>query len=698
MLDATSTKPSLWLALLAALCLMAPAAADDGKADKGIGVAPVKAVDTLGLKRYAVIIGINDYRDTQIPDLDYAENDARALHALLIDPQVGGIEPKNAKLLLGSSASTRGIRKALADLRTLPEDATIFVFFSGHGAKEAGEAFWVTQDAELGELAATALSNFDVQRYFARVQTQRVITLLDCCYAAATVKEKSVVDLAEIMKQFIGKGRVTITASGSGEEAIEADDLKHGVFAHYLLAALRGAADGLNGPSDGIVTVPELTAYIDRHVAEAARQRKGIQKPNIFMEEVQDPGKFLVTVAPQRLAELAAEARRQSAQVRARMDALRSLAIEDKITVAQHALGKRLIRAELDALDAQDRERLRYFVELCDGKLDPQYLQRLLDSVETPAQRAARLERERIAALVTDTLGKLEGAVTTKDGTAAYQLLAELKKLSPSHPSIPDWSRRLEKLELPFVERDGELILNLGGGVKMELVLIPAGEFLMGSPEDEEDRDNDEGPQHRVRIARPFYMGKYEVTQAQWQAVMGENPSRFEDCGGDCPVEEVSWEDCQAFCRKLSTRTGREVRLPSEAEWEYACRAGTTTRFSFGDSDSLLARYAWFYNNSNSKTHAVGEKSPNAWGLYDMHGNVWEWCEDVWHDNYEGAPTDGSAWTSGGDQSRRVLRGGSWNYYARRFLRSAVRLWVTPGNRDNYSGLRVVVVASGTSP
>ncbi|MBI4570177.1 MAG: formylglycine-generating enzyme family protein, partial [Planctomycetes bacterium] len=174
---------------------------------------------------------------------------------------------------------------------------------------------------------------------------------------------------------------------------------------------------------------------------------------------------------------------------------------------------------------------------------------------------------------------------------------------------------------------------NLGDGVTLRLVLRPAGTFLMGSPADETGRWTCEGPQHRVNVSA-FLMGKYEVTQHQWQAVMGSNPSEFTNAGLDAPVETVSWDDCQKFCEKAG------LRLPSEAEWEYACRAGTTTRYSFGDAESALAEYAWHDANSGGTTHPVGQKKPNGWGLYDMHGNVWEWCEDWYHDSYNGAPTD----------------------------------------------------------
>ncbi len=234
--------------------------------------------------------------------------------------------------------------------------------------------------------------------------------------------------------------------------------------------------------------------------------------------------------------------------------------------------------------------------------------------------------------------------------------------------------------------------VDLGEGVSLELVWIPPGEFLMGSPEDEEDRYADEGPQHRVRISRGFWMGKYEVTQAQWESVMGGNPSYIT---GDPmrPVERVMWEDCQAFLRKLNRRAGGSgFRLPTEAEWEYACRAGTTTGFSFGDDYSRLRKYAWYYANSDVTTYPVGGKKPNAWGLYDMHGNVWEWCEADWHDGYRGAPTDGSAWVDAPRGLDRVFRGGGWNFDPGG-SRSAFRFRFTPGFRFYDLGFRVVLPA-----
>ncbi len=243
-------------------------------------------------------------------------------------------------------------------------------------------------------------------------------------------------------------------------------------------------------------------------------------------------------------------------------------------------------------------------------------------------------------------------------------------------------------------------IQDLGKGVTLEMVYIPGGTFLMGSPASELERQASEGPQHQVKIAS-FFMGKYSITQAQWEAIMGNNPSYFK--GPKRPVEKVNWNDAVAFCQKLSQQTGRTYQLPSEAQWEYACRAGTTTPFYFGET---ITPDLVNYDGNNpyggvpkgqyrKETTPVDSFSPNTFGLYDMHGNVWEWCEDVWHENYNGAPTDGSAWVAGGGEYR-LLRGGSWNDSAV-WCRAAYRFEYTPDSRHDNVGLRVVLCAVWTS-
>ena len=231
---------------------------------------------------------------------------------------------------------------------------------------------------------------------------------------------------------------------------------------------------------------------------------------------------------------------------------------------------------------------------------------------------------------------------------------------------------------------------NLPKGITLEMVSLPAGQFLMGSPDSDPDAKSYEKPQHPVKI-NSFAIGKYPVTQAQYQAVMGTNPSYFKN-NLQNPVEQVSWNDAQAFCEKLSQITGTTYRLPTEAEWEYACRAGTTTRFYFGDDANQLGDYAWYRGNSQNTTHPVGQKKPNAWGLYDMSGNVWEWCEDNWHNTYENAPRDGSAWLIK-DNYSQILRGVSWHHDPD-CCRSAYRGYDV--SRYHHHGFRVVCGAGRT--
>jgi len=247
------------------------------------------------------------------------------------------------------------------------------------------------------------------------------------------------------------------------------------------------------------------------------------------------------------------------------------------------------------------------------------------------------------------------------------------------------------------------------GDVTLEMIALAGGTFTMGSPNHELERSSAESPQHSVTV-QPFCMGKFAVTQAQWRAVaalskvnvdLDPDPSYFK--GADCPAEKVSWNEAVEFCDRLSQKTGKKYRLPSEAEWEYACRAGTTTPFNCGETIVTdLANYdgSYVYGSGTKgvcrrETKTIGSFPPNAFGLYEMHGNVWEWCADHWHETYEGAPKDGTAWVTGGDSDLRSLRGGSWGNYPR-YCRSASRLNLRPDERILDVGFRVVCRAAWT--
>ena len=292
----------------------------------------------------------------------------------------------------------------------------------------------------------------------------------------------------------------------------------------------------------------------------------------------------------------------------------------------------------------------------------------------------------------------------------------------------PDSVKPLQKLELLSfnfevvgVNEKGEQInkeskqsqyfsQDLDNDITLEMVAIPGGTFLMGSPQDEKDSYDDERPQHKVNVPT-FFIGKYLITQTQWRAIaatakididLETNPSEFK--GDELPVESVNWYQATEFCKRLSRETKREYRLPSEAEWEYACRAGTTTPFYFGETiTGELANY----NASNTyadepngeyrnETTPVGQFPPNAFGLYDMHGNVREWCADTWHDNYDGAPTDGSAWIENGDDNRSPLRGGAWYTFPYRCRSAHRNIDARRYSRSFLYGFRVVCSAERT--
>ena len=280
---------------------------------------------------------------------------------------------------------------------------------------------------------------------------------------------------------------------------------------------------------------------------------------------------------------------------------------------------------------------------------------------------------------------------------AGHEHVAAIRKLSPARSAL--WERILA------FERHKEMTVDLGEGVKMEFVLVPVGEFMMGSRESPEDVVKEfklpeifahylknEQPPHRVRITKPFYLGKYEVTQKQWKAIAGSNPSFHK--GEKNPVETVSWNDCQAFINKLNEKLGKpgtSFSLPTEAQWEHACRAGTSARFSFGDDKAQLNEYAWYARTSGMESHPVGQKKPNAWGLYDMHGNVEEWCAD-WYGSYKPSSQEDPAGPPEG--MSRVLRGGSFYCGTPDYFRCSDRYQDHPDFRCYRYGLRVVMTSA----
>jgi formylglycine-generating enzyme required for sulfatase activity len=332
------------------------------------------------------------------------------------------------------------------------------------------------------------------------------------------------------------------------------------------------------------------------------------------------------------------------------------------------------------------------------------FAQESADPATQPATPAARPVDEKLVAELVRQLGdenaKVREAATKKllaMGQAVNPLLtAELAK-----PKLdPEIAARIK---IVLLKHPTMLTLDLGKNVAMKMVLISAGKFTMGSPKENKpvpagqrtfggkgrgsSADANSLREHEVTIGKPFFMGVYLVTQEQYEQVMGNNPSFFK--GPSNPVEQVSWNDAVEFCSALSKKTGQKVHLPTEAQWEYACRAGTGTRFSFGNNENAIGEYGWD-RRSGGYTHPVGQKKPNAWGLYDMHGNVWEWCSDWYSENYYSAKGNNLDPQGPDSGTTRVTRGGCWLNIPMS-CQSAFRSSWGPGEKSNCVGFRVVM-------
>ena len=341
----------------------------------------------------------------------------------------------------------------------------------------------------------------------------------------------------------------------------------------------------------------------------------------------------------------------------------------DEAMLASHVAGKwrsaqdRAKQADEKALMGRPKEAAELFNEAI----------ALLDKALAEAKTHANM------AEANQSVSKAERALANKNKFAAEVAVADVRKLAPMHEKLPELRRKANIIPWP-----DKAVIDIGEGLKIELVRVPAGSFTMGW----DKGDALEKPAHKVTIAHPFYLGKCEVTNEQWRAVTGDEVAAARDAKR--PVVKISWVNCQEFLRKLRNKApgGLRCRLPTEAEWEYACRAGGTARFCFGDDEASLEKYGWLVDNAESRTHPVGQKKPNKFGLHDMHGNVWEWCRDVKHDDYKGAPADGSARTDGGADAPRAWRGGSYNDSASQ-CRSTIRTGRHPKDRSPVCGFRV---------
>ncbi|MGK7898977.1 MAG: SUMF1/EgtB/PvdO family nonheme iron enzyme [Xenococcus sp. (in: cyanobacteria)] len=621
------------------------------------------------MANWAICIGINQYDDLQ--PLKYAVRDAERMKDWLIN-QAGFPESQvyyfsdNAPSITDASVTfeakpTYATLIRFLDRRFnkpfLKSGDNLWFFFSGHGSRYQERDYLMFSDSSSNSslIQQTAIStNFIVER-LRKCGADNVMLFVDACREG----NKSGRGI-ELEKE---QGVITIASCSPNEFSYEIDALEHGSFTYALLESLDFQGE------NNCATIERLNRRLRDRVREINNYyKKGRQTPRTVIEPA---SKYHLILLPDYIRPTAHDI------AVLKIDAYK--AERQGNLVLAEALWKRLIKFDQE-------EALACLREIW-AKPQRQRTVREADSETVPDNSGGKSVNKEAAVILQqqepESKQEVTKSVSESVVTPSLQVFEfEVVKVNGEGEEVKG-----EKSQAKYFTED------LSNGITLDMVSIPGGSFMMGSPEGE--GDDSEKPQHKVTV-QPFFMGKFQVTQAQWKAIaslpkverdLETDPSYFK--GDDLPVEQVSWYDAVEFCARLSKQTGTEYRLPSEAEWEYACRAGTTTSFHFGEAiTGELANYNASYTYANElegeyrqRTTSVGSFLPNAFGLYDMHGNVWEWCSDDWHDNYVGAPTDGSAWLNGDNDLSR-LRGGSWldrpdicrsafrNYYVRRFYRN----------------------------
>ncbi|MEI6429902.1 MAG: SUMF1/EgtB/PvdO family nonheme iron enzyme [Pseudanabaena sp. ELA607] len=728
--------------------------------------------------RYALLVGISNYNAGLNP-LPSAVKDVDAMRQVLLDPEIGGFADADVKVLKDAEKGVIETEIYNLFAKRKPDDLLLF-YFSGHGVTDERRDFYFSGlSTNKDALPPTAVSSGYVQGQMFNSRSQRQVAILDCCHSGAFPKGMKAKDMGTVDIKLGGEGQAILTAADSSQYAFEQEGFELSLYTHFLVEGLKtGAADrdedgdvsvdelhiyveekvkNVNtsmspkffGQKEGHRIVLARAAQDDpklkfrKEVEKIVRDsngkisrfaRRGLEidwqklglsqlEAEIIINEVVRPYEEYDKKLIQYEQELVAEVNQGfpfSQFVQSQLEYYEKrlgLRDEDLQAIKNRIIGNQQAEYERKLQQGEfERLRLQQVADAERQKQESDRLEQLRKQAEEEERQRLQQELELRAINLQTSQQRLiieqQPAVSKSEFEFEY-VKVRLVKESSGFLGLGTKT----KVELDSKKGKAQYIReNLGNGVTLDLVRIPAGKFMMGMPADERKIALENGkkynwsnvetyldwstPQHEVKVPS-FLMGKYAVTNAQWEAVMGTKPSESYDVkfqGENQPVINVSWDDCKEFCKRLSEKIQKNVRLPSEAEWEYACRAGTTTAFHFGETITPeLVNYGGNHPYGDApkgeyreRTVDVQSFSPNAWGLYQMHGNVWEWCEDVWHENYNGAPTDGFAWLTDGEQNKRALRGGSW-FDSAINCRSAYRCW----DSANYSivcfGFRVVV-------
>ncbi|MDZ8105416.1 MAG: SUMF1/EgtB/PvdO family nonheme iron enzyme [Nostoc sp. DedQUE12a] len=657
------------------------------------------------MAKLALLIGISEYDEPTLAPLPNAVNDVEAMRQVLVNPEMGDFAAADVTVL--KNPQRQDMEDAIYNLyANCQKDDLVLFYFSGHGVVvESGEFYFSTRRTrkERGKLIPTsAVVATNVHTWMNQSKSKRQVVILDCCFSGAFARGLTAKDSGTInLQQYLGgEGRAILTASTSTQYAFESESLDLSIYTHYLVEGIEKGAADIDG--DGLISVDELHNYAKSKVQEASPAMTPEFYPfkdgyRIFLaKSAKDDPRLKYRKEAEKRAKLNqgnlsvfALELLESKRIEWGLSDNEATAIREEVLQPYREYQRKRDRYEQALIRAVNEERYPF------NEAIQQDLQDYQEHLGLRDEDIASIKQRVIAPKQAQYERQQQEAQRLRDEQQTAELQKQRERESSKTVSPPNIQTQTfefntatltvkssgflgmgkKTYEINRSRRRAEFFTeDLGNGVVLEMVAIPGGKFLMGSPENEPKRLDRESPQHTVTI-QPFFMGKFPVTQAQWAAVanlgkvnidLNPDPSNFK--GANRPVEQVSWDDAVEFCARLSQKTGKTYRLPSEAEWEYACRAGTTTPFYFGETITTdLANYDGNYTYSSApegkyrkQTTDVGIFPANLFGLFDMHGNIWQWCQDKWHKNYNNAPTDGSAWLSDNDNNYRLLRGGSW--------------------------------------
>jgi formylglycine-generating enzyme required for sulfatase activity len=619
-------------------------------------------------RRRAILIAASEFpEEPSLQTLRCPKNDVAGLAEALTSPDFGLFTDPLTFINEPSYPTLRAINRVFKEAS---RDDQILIYYSGHGKQDtAGNLHLATADTETSALETSSIAIGTLRRLIDNHACKQVALILDCCFGGAVSKDflKSGVD-DQLKQTFHGRGIYILTASTATQTAREKEGDDYSLFTKHILQGIReGEADH---DDDGLISLDDLYEYVKTRVPREAPQYPtkwefGVQGNSLFIARAvrtYSPDRLrafrekIKSVDDYLLPEVFDHAYKVIRENQPKRDkeflALLETLLEGRMTISEFS------SHWLKLTSALSPER--------SGKAPPQ----LGNKIQPPSPVVITPPKDKPTSHLDDHVTFIDfGGVNRGLDIDVYRVVSD--PTTEDSRSIPAHTSFTENLN----------------GVPLEMIFVPGGSFEMGSTKGFWRNNR---PQHEVTVP-DFFIGKYQITQAQWEAVMDKNPSHFK---GDpaLPVENISWNEAKEFCKKLAQMTGNAYRLPSEAEWEYACRAGTT-----GDYAGELDAIAWYSNNSGSRTHPVGQKQPNAFGLYDMHGNILEWCEDVWHTSYKDAPVDGSAWLNGGDPSRRIVRGGFMNAFGY-ICGSGYRDKFDLSNRNLLLGVRVAASTRALTP